>query len=109
MFPTARRVLAIYTAFVLTLVPGRVAESAGTSSVVSRDPSITFVGGTTARRDTVVAAVSRYVQSDLSLPDLEVHIHEDRSGSIGSSFLSRSRTWSSSRLSRWFGPVGAKG
>jgi len=80
MFPTARRVLAIYTAFVLALVLGRVAESAGTTSVVSRDPSITFVGGTTTRRNTVAAAVTRYVQSGLSLPDLEVHIHEDRSG-----------------------------
>jgi hypothetical protein len=55
-------------------------EPVGTSAVVSRDPSITFVGGTAGRRDTVVAAVSRYVQSGLSLPDLEVRFHEHRSG-----------------------------
>ena len=79
MFRTARRVLAIYIAFVLTLVPGRMAESAGTSSAVSRDPSITFVGGNSStrhgrRRREPLRAVW------LSLPDLEVHIHEDRSG-----------------------------
>ena len=47
---------------------------------MSREPSITFVGGTQARRDTVLAAAARYIESGLALPDLEVHIHEDRSG-----------------------------
>ena len=80
MFAAARRILAVYIVFILTLVPGRMTEAVERSPLVSREPSITFVGGTPARRETVVAAVTRYIESGLSLPDLEVHIHEDRSG-----------------------------
>jgi hypothetical protein len=80
MFAAARRSFAVYTVFILAFSPGSVSEAAETFSLVSREPSITFVGGTEARRETVVAAVNRYIESGLSLPDLEVHIHEDRSG-----------------------------
>lgn len=80
MFAAARRILAVYIVFILTLVPGRMTEAVERSPLVSREPSITFVGGTPARRETVVAAVTRYIETGLSLPDLEVHIHEDRSG-----------------------------
>jgi hypothetical protein len=80
MLLAARRIVAVHIVLVLALVPGRTSEAAETSSPVSREPSITFVGGTQARRDTVLAAAARYIESGLALPDLEVHIHEDRSG-----------------------------
>jgi hypothetical protein len=80
MFAAARRTFVVYTVFILALSAGAVSEATETSSLVSREPSITFVGGTEARRETVVVGVNRYIESGLSLPDLEVHIHEDRSG-----------------------------
>jgi hypothetical protein len=80
MLLAARRILAVNIVLVLALVPGRTSDAAKTSSPVSRKPSITFVGGTQARRDTVLAAAARYIDSGLALPDLEFHIHEDRSG-----------------------------
>lgn len=75
-----RLVAAIYIAFVLPLAPVQTAEAGETPSLVSLEPSITFVGGTPVRQRTVVDAVTRYTESGLLLPDLEVHIHKDRTG-----------------------------
>jgi hypothetical protein len=78
MFHVARRVLAIYAAVALVGAPAQRAEAVEAPPLVSRRPSITFVGGAADRRETVVVAVARFVESGLALPDLEVHLHEGR-------------------------------
>lgn len=82
MSTITRRVLAASTVFVLAAVSGSATQAAHgaaeRATLVSREPSTTFVGGGAARRATVTAAVDRYLVAGLSLPDLEVHFHDDR-------------------------------
>lgn len=66
-----------------TTAPVPVAESLEVQAPTSLDPAVEFFGGSTAARQTVVAAVDRYVSVGLALPDLEVHIYPDM-GACGS-------------------------
>lgn len=47
------------------------------AGIVSTTPDIIFVGGTPDRRQTVTAAIERYVSVGLQLPDLRVRIHSN--------------------------------
>jgi hypothetical protein len=50
---------------------------------VSADPSVVIDGGTPERRQTVLAAVERYLSVGLALPDLRVHIHTGSKAGCG--------------------------
>ena len=53
-------------------------EATAGSSSVGASPAVVFVGGTPDRRQTVIAAVDRYLSVGLQLPDLRVQIHDDK-------------------------------
>src|SRR5262245_29295787 len=80
MFLAARRIVAVYTAFVLAWTPGKAADAAMQAPVASSAPSISFVGGSAERRQTVVQAADRYRSAGLQLPDLEIHFHDGKTG-----------------------------
>jgi hypothetical protein len=50
---------------------------------VSLDPAISFTGGTVDERQTVSSAAARFATAGLSLPDLNVQIHQDRDACRG--------------------------
>lgn len=58
-------------------------EAAASRATVSAEPSVVIDGGTPERRETVLAAVDRYLSVGLELPDLRVHIHDGKAGCGG--------------------------
>ena len=46
-------------------------------------PVVTIDGGSAQHRRTVVDAVDRFAESGLTLPDLEIHIHDDKTACQG--------------------------
>jgi hypothetical protein len=73
----------VLIAIVLTSTPMVAGASDTVATSVSADPSISIVGGSPDRRQTVIDAVERFLAAGLVLPDLEVHIHADNSGCAG--------------------------
>jgi hypothetical protein len=57
--------------------------AAASTPDVSTSPSIVFDGGTPDRRQTVIAAVDRYISVGLKLPALRVQIHDGKAGCGG--------------------------
>lgn len=51
--------------------------------IASLTPAVSFTGGTTEQRQTVSGAAARFAAAGLSLPDLDVHIHQDRAACRG--------------------------
>jgi hypothetical protein len=80
MFATALRVVAVTA--MLAPGPSRTGtvDHTHVDAVVSDSPVIAIDGGSPAQRQTVIAAVDRYLSVGLLLPDLDVHFHTGMEG-----------------------------
>jgi len=57
--------------------------------LTSLKPVIVFVGGSSSERQTVSAAVDRFLETGLALPDLVIRLHDDNAGCGGKQGLFR--------------------
>ncbi len=83
MFLTTRPGIATLIAVLLIPSPASPIPTAHGAPLVSLHPSIAFVGGTDAERDTVMVAAGRFISEGLPLPDLEIRFHDDSANCNG--------------------------